>query len=44
VPPFEYLVALQQHADQVRTNPGDWTPWNYQSALKQLNAAPDSSV
>ncbi len=44
VPPFEYLVALQQHADQVRANPADWTPWNYQSALKQLNAGPDPPV
>jgi len=44
VPPFEYLVALQQHADQVRANPADWTPWNYQSALSQLNASPDTPV
>jgi transposase len=35
VPPFEYLVALMQHAAQVRVNPSDWMPWNYQSALSQ---------
>jgi transposase len=28
VPPFEYLVALLQHADQVRVNPSAWMPWN----------------
>jgi transposase len=44
VSPFEYLVALQQHADQVRANPADWMPWNYPSALKQLNAGPDPPV
>lgn len=38
VPPFEYLVALLQHADQVRGNPSGWMPWNYLSALRQLNA------
>jgi transposase len=41
VAPFEYLAALLQHADQVRANPGDWMPWNYQSAVKQLSAGPD---
>jgi len=44
VSPFEYLVALQQHADQVRASPADWMAWNYQSALKELNAGPDPPV
>lgn len=38
VPPFEYLVALLQHPNQVRTDPKNWMPWNYQSTLSQLNA------
>jgi len=31
--PFEYLLALQRHADKVRTMPSDWMPWNFRSAL-----------
>jgi transposase len=41
VAPFEYLVVLQQHADQVRTNPADWMPWNYQQTLARQMAGPD---
>jgi transposase len=33
VPPFEYLIALLRHSDQVRVNPSDWMPWNYQQTL-----------
>jgi len=31
--PFDYLVALQRHHEDVATNPGDWMPWNYKDAL-----------
>ena len=31
--PFDYLNGLQRHADQVKTNPGQWLPWNYQKNL-----------
>ena len=31
--PFEYLTALQEHADSIQQAPGDWLPWNYQAAL-----------
>ena len=31
--PFDYLVALQVHAGEVRQNPGDWMPWNYRETL-----------
>ena len=41
VPAFEYLVALLKHADPVRANPAAWMPWNYQSALGQLEARTD---
>jgi transposase len=37
IPPFDYLVALQRHADAVAANPADWMPWNYQAALANLN-------
>jgi hypothetical protein len=29
VNPFDYLVALLQHADEVAANPSAWLPWNY---------------
>jgi transposase len=31
--PFDYLVALQQHAAQVTAAPDQWMPWNYLEAL-----------
>jgi hypothetical protein len=32
--PFDYLLALQKNAAQVRANPSLWLPWNYQQALR----------
>ena len=40
VAPFEYLVALQRHADEVTADPGAWMPWNYQAALTPKKAGP----
>lgn len=31
--PFEYLTALQQHADLVATQASAWMPWNYRHAM-----------
>ena len=31
--PFDYLTALQKHAAQVRAEPSQWLPWNYQDQL-----------
>lgn len=39
---FEYLVALQQHADAVKQTPGAWLPWTYRTTLQQLEASIDS--
>lgn len=33
VNPFQYLTALQRHADALAANPTAWLPWNYQHAL-----------
>ncbi len=33
VNPFDYLTALQRHADQVAAHPERWLPWNYRAAL-----------
>jgi hypothetical protein len=40
VAPFEYLVALQRHADEVAASPGDWMPWNYQATCARHSAGP----
>lgn len=29
VSPFDYLTALQNHAEQVKITPSEWMPWNY---------------
>ncbi len=39
---FEYLVALQQHADAVKQTPSAWLPWTYRTTLQQLQASIDS--
>jgi transposase len=41
IAPFDYLVALQRHADEVAANPDDWMPWNYQAALAHRSAGLD---
>jgi len=39
VNPFQYLTALQRHADALGLNPTAWLPWNYQDALAAAPAA-----
>jgi hypothetical protein len=39
VNPFEYLTAIQRHAERVRASPGEWLPWNYRSALAAIAEA-----
>ena len=42
VEPFDYLVALQQHAAAVALDPAAWMPWSYTATLARLAAeAPD---
>ena len=33
VNPFQYLVALQEHSQEVTRDVGRWLPWNYTGAL-----------
>jgi transposase len=40
VNPFDYLVALQRHHDDVVEHPADWMPWNYHEALARLAGGP----
>jgi hypothetical protein len=30
---LDSLVAVQEHRQEVRANPGAWLPWNYPAAL-----------
>jgi hypothetical protein len=35
--PFDYLTALQEYASQVRKNPQNWMPWNYEKAAQKTS-------
>ncbi len=43
VAPFEYLVALQQHHQDVALDPSEWLPWNYEATLAELRARGESA-
>ena len=32
--PFDYLIELQKHAEELAKNPADWMPWNYRQTLQ----------
>jgi transposase len=36
VKPFDYLVALLRHREQVEDAPEDWMPWNYAAPLPRV--------
>jgi transposase len=36
VNPFDYLIELQRHAEELEQRPAAWMPWNYQDTQKQL--------
>ena len=38
VAPFDYLVALLRHPQEVARHPGAWMPWNYQETRAGLEA------
>ena len=39
VNPFDYLMALVEHAPRVEQDPAQWLPWNYHQALDSLNTS-----
>jgi hypothetical protein len=39
--PFDYLVALMRHPEQLSEAPAEWMPWNYHGALERLASGPD---
>ena len=38
VAPFEYLVALQRHHEDIARDPSAWLPWTYEATLTALRA------
>lgn len=38
--PFDYLVALQRHHEDVAKTPAHWMPWNYKHAQAHLAPGP----
>ena len=43
--PFDYLVELQRHAEELSVKPQDWMPWNYCETLGRIppsSAAPSN--
>jgi transposase len=38
IAPFEYLVALQRHHQEVARDPSAWLPWTYEATLTELRA------
>ena len=39
--PFDYLTELQKHAEEVRSAPRQWMPWNYRETLAALGKTTD---
>jgi len=35
--PFDYLMALDKHGEQVRQQPTRWLPWTYQQTIAALD-------
>jgi transposase len=42
VNPFEYLIELQKHVEELAKTPAAWMPWNYRQTLAQSGAGEDS--
>lgn len=36
VAPFEYLLALLRHPEELAARPGEWMPWTYRTTLERL--------
>lgn len=41
VNPLDYLTTLLKHPEQVRHDPHEWMPWNYQETVAALSEARD---
>lgn len=38
VEPFDYLVELLRHPEDLAADPGEWMPWNYRATLAALDS------
>ena len=38
--PFEYLMAIATHPDEVKSQPQAWLPWNYPRSNTTATAGP----
>lgn len=34
--PYPYLIAVQEHFEEVKSSPAEWLPWNYQETLSRM--------
>lgn len=41
---FDYLVVVQRHAEQIKSQPELWLPWNYRQTLEALNIAEQTAA
>jgi transposase len=41
VDPFDYLVQLQRHANDLQADPASWLPWNYRDTLAVCSSGAD---
>ena len=39
VNPFDYLIELQKHAEELAKHPAAWMPWNYRQILRQTDTS-----
>ena len=43
VNPFDYLIELQEHAEELAKHLMSWMPWNYRETLQQTGASQPST-
>jgi transposase len=41
--PFDYLIELQKHAEELAQHPADWMPWNYRETLQPAGTTQPST-
>jgi hypothetical protein len=43
VNPFDYLIELQRHAEELKQEPAEWMPWNYRETLARAGSLLDAA-
>jgi hypothetical protein len=44
ISPYDYLVSLIRHAQDVARRPAEWMPWNYRQTLATIDAPPPAAT